>query len=134
MRATKSDWMRLFGGRAHTCRPFKEFVIAKLIGRQMLTMTLYVNSDQVRDAIRVQHIYSVLVTYPGNDHFAFRLVEGGKIFLVEFPSTSTGIYAELITRIQDDVAPGNFCLQPPFAFLGDYGQNGLTSSQTNKRF
>ena len=109
-------------------------MIAKLIAQQMLTITIYANTDQVRDALRVQHVYGVLVSYPGNDHFALRLVEGGKIFLIEFPSTSTGICAELITRLQEDVGPENICLQPPFALPGDNGQYGLTSSQTSKSF
>ena len=80
--------------------------------RQMLTIILRANSDQLRDALKIQRIYGVLISYPGNDRFAFYMFEGSKSFLVEFPNFTTGICDELITRLQETVGPENIRTEP----------------------
>ena len=67
----------------------------------MITIMLRSTGDKVRDNLRIRQIYGTLITYPGNDRFAFRLYEGGRGILVEFPNFTTGLCSDLLNRLKD---------------------------------
>ncbi len=68
---------------------------------RMLTVTLRANGDRVRDALKIQRIYGMVISYPGIDRFAFYVFEGVKSYLVEFPNDTTGINDELLARLRE---------------------------------
>jgi DNA polymerase III subunit alpha len=65
----------------------------------MITIQLRPSEDKVRDNIRIRQIYGTLITYPGNDRFAFHVFERGRGYLIEFPNFTTGLCPELISRL-----------------------------------
>ncbi|HEX9617369.1 MAG TPA: DNA polymerase III subunit alpha, partial [Anaerolineales bacterium] len=66
----------------------------------MITIQLRPSEDKVRDNIRIRQIYGTLITYPGNDRFAFHVFERGRGYLIEFPNFTTGLCPELISRLK----------------------------------
>lgn len=73
------------------------------VPRRMITITLRANHDKLRDALKIQRIYGVLVSYPGNDRFALYLFEGKHAFLIEFPNFTTQISDEMLQRLYEFV-------------------------------
>lgn len=68
---------------------------------QMLSITLKANGDRIRDQLKIQRIFGLLITHPGNDHFAFYVFEGSKSYLVEFPNYTTHVHDELLAALQE---------------------------------
>lgn len=68
---------------------------------QMLTITLKANGDRMRDQLRIQRIFGMLISHPGADHFAFYVFEGSKSYLVEFPNYTTHIDEELLASLRE---------------------------------
>lgn len=66
----------------------------------MITVVLRSTGDKVRDNLRIRQIYGTLITYPGNDRFAFQVFERGRGYLIEFPNFTTGLCPELIGRLK----------------------------------
>ena len=67
----------------------------------MATLTLRPNGDNLRDNLRIRQVYGTLISYPGNDRFAFQILEGEECHLIEFPEATTNLEAELIGRLED---------------------------------
>jgi hypothetical protein len=78
----------------------------------MITITLRANHDKMRDAFKIQRIYGVLVSYPGNDRFALYLFEGNHSFLVEFPNFTTQISDEMLQRLYEFVPREGVRIEP----------------------
>lgn len=66
----------------------------------MITVVLRPTGDKVRDNLRIRQIYGTLITYPGNDRFAFQVFERGRGYLIEFPNFTTGLCPELMARLK----------------------------------
>jgi hypothetical protein len=49
--------------------------------------------------LRIRRIHGTLMSYPGNDRFAFQVFERSRGYLVEFPNFTTGLCPELVTRL-----------------------------------
>ncbi|MFQ5617289.1 MAG: hypothetical protein ACE5GO_12625, partial [Anaerolineales bacterium] len=73
--------------------------------QQMITVTLRSNGDKLRDALKIQRIYGIFVSYPGDDSFALYLFEGDQSFLIEFPNFTTKVCDEMLSRLHEFV-PG----------------------------
>ncbi|MGB9586113.1 MAG: hypothetical protein ACPL7A_01685 [Anaerolineales bacterium] len=76
-------------------------------GLQMLTVILRQSEDKARDLLRLKRVHGIILSYPGQDRFAFQLYENGKGFLMEFPNETTQVCPELIKRLQDLVGKEN---------------------------
>jgi DNA polymerase-3 subunit alpha len=82
------------------------------IPRRMVTITLRANHDKVRDALKIQRIYGVFVSYPGDDRFALYLFEGNRSFLIEFPNFTTQISDEMLQRLYEFVPREGVRIEP----------------------
>lgn len=67
--------------------------------RRLLRVILRSCGDKRRDVLRLQRIHGIIVSYPGQDRFAFQMEEEGRFFLVEFPNSSCGVCEELLERV-----------------------------------
>ncbi len=61
----------------------------------MMTVYLRATSDKARDMLNIRRIHGALISYPGNDRFAFYVFENGSGYLLEFPNETTGVCDEL---------------------------------------
>jgi hypothetical protein len=74
---------------------------------QMITVVLRSMGDKVRDNLRIRQIFGTLISYPGNDRFAFHIFENGHGHLLEFPNLTTGVCPELVSRLYSMVGKEN---------------------------
>ncbi len=79
---------------------------------QMITVVLRASSDKTRDVLRLRRIHGTIMSYPGNDRFAFQVYEKGRGYLVEFPNFTTGACPELINRLRLLVGAENVRVEP----------------------
>ena len=79
---------------------------------QMITVILRPTYDKVRDKLRLRQIFGILISYPGNDRFAFHVFEGGHGHLLEFPNLTTEVNPEMIAQIQRIVGSENVRIEP----------------------
>ena len=74
---------------------------------RMVTIVMRSTGDKTRDVLRLRRIYGIIMTYPGNDRFAFHLFERGRGYLLEFPNFTAGVCPELINRLTALVGTDN---------------------------
>ncbi|HUF38421.1 MAG TPA: DNA polymerase III subunit alpha [Anaerolineales bacterium] len=79
---------------------------------QMLTVTLRANGDRLRDALKIQRIFGLLISDPGIDRFAFYVFEGPKSYLVEFPNYTTRIHEELVAALRGIMGVESVQIEP----------------------
>jgi hypothetical protein len=53
-----------------------------------------------------------MISYPGNDRFAFHIFEHGRGHLLEFPNLTTGMNSDLMTRLTNLVGSENIRIEP----------------------
>jgi DNA polymerase III subunit alpha len=78
----------------------------------MITIMLRSMGDKMRDNLRIRQVYGTLITYPGNDRFAFQVYERGRGYLVEFPNFTTGLCPDLLNRLKEFVQAENIKVEP----------------------
>jgi hypothetical protein len=78
----------------------------------MITCVLRTMGDKTRDVLRLRRIHGTVMSYPGNDRFAFHVFERGRGYLVEFPNFTTGVCPELIAKLQYLVGQENVRVEP----------------------
>jgi DNA polymerase-3 subunit alpha len=78
----------------------------------MITVVLRASSDKTRDVLRLRRIHGTIMSYPGNDRFAFQVYERGRGYLVEFPNFTTGACPELLSRLKLLVGVENVRFEP----------------------
>ena len=78
----------------------------------MITVIMRPTPDKVRDKLRLRQIFGILISYPGNDRFAFHIFEGGRGHLLEFPNLTTGLNPEMIAQIKRIVGADNVRIEP----------------------
>jgi hypothetical protein len=66
----------------------------------MVTVVLRGSGDKTRDALRMRRIHGKVMSFPGEDRFAFLVYEHGRGYMVEFPNFTTGVCPDLIARLQ----------------------------------
>jgi DNA polymerase-3 subunit alpha len=79
---------------------------------QMVTIVLRSTGDKDRDILRMRRIYGVLISSPGNDRFAFYMIERNHGYRLEFPSDSTEFNSGLRALLEDIVGVGNVIVEP----------------------
>ena len=78
----------------------------------MVTVVLRPRVDKVRSNLLLRRVFGLMISYPGNDRFAFHIFEGGRGHLLEFPNLTTGLNPELIARLNELVGPENVRIEP----------------------
>lgn len=73
----------------------------------LITIILKNRGDLMRDKLRLRHVYGTLISYPGNDRFAFQIIEKDQAHLLEFPNASTKISKNLINQLRDMLGRDN---------------------------
>ena len=66
----------------------------------MITVVMRSTGDKTRDVLRMRRIHGTVMSYPGNDRFAFHVFEQGHGYLVEFPNFTTQFCPELVGRLR----------------------------------
>lgn len=74
---------------------------------RMISIVLRSTGDRQRDIRRLKSAQGLLLSHPGKDHFAFQIIEDGKLSSIEFPNNTTGISQELINKLADLVGNDN---------------------------
>ncbi len=77
----------------------------------MLTVVIRSSGDKTRDVLRLRRIHGLMMSFPGNDRFAFHVFERGRGYLLEFPNYTTGVCPELLSRLQELVGADNVRLE-----------------------
>jgi DNA polymerase-3 subunit alpha len=72
-----------------------------------LTIYLHSSGDREIDIISLRQVYGMLISYPGQDHFAFHVFEGKKGYLMEFPNDTTQFSEELHSRLEERLGREN---------------------------
>jgi DNA polymerase-3 subunit alpha len=67
----------------------------------LVTIILRNRGDTMRDKLRLRQIYGTLISYPGQDRFAFQIIENEQTHLLEFPNASTKISKNLLNQLRD---------------------------------
>jgi hypothetical protein len=78
----------------------------------MITVILRPRADKIRDNLLLRRVFGLMISYPGNDRFAFHIFENGRGHLLEFPNLTTGLNPELTARLHDLVGPENVRIEP----------------------
>ena len=78
----------------------------------MLTVVLRSTGDKTRDVLRLRRIHGIIMSYPGNDRFAFHVFERGRGYLVEFPNFVAGICPEMLNRLNSLLGTENIRVEP----------------------
>jgi DNA polymerase-3 subunit alpha len=79
---------------------------------QMITVVMRSTGDKTRDVLRLRRLHGIIISYPGNDRFAFHVFERGRGYLLEFPNFTAGLCPELITRLHSLIGPENVRIEP----------------------
>ncbi len=78
----------------------------------MITVILRPRADKVRDNLLLRRVFGLVISFPGNDRFAFHIFENGRGHLLEFPNLTTGMNPELMARLNELVGPENIRIEP----------------------
>jgi DNA polymerase-3 subunit alpha len=73
----------------------------------MVTIILKQDGDKLRDKLRLRQIYGTLISYPGEDQFAFQIIENDQSHLLEFPNATTKLSQDLLTALQELIGEEN---------------------------
>jgi DNA polymerase-3 subunit alpha len=79
---------------------------------RMLTVVLRPTYDRARDILRLRRIHGTVISFPGNDRFAFQVFESGHGYLMEFPNETTSLCPDLIEKLQQMVGKDNLRITP----------------------
>jgi DNA polymerase-3 subunit alpha len=82
--------------------------------RQPRMVTIYLRSkgDKARDILAIRRVHGALISYPGNDRFAFYVFEGRSGYLLDFPNDTTDLNEELQARLSEMVGENNLRVEP----------------------
>jgi len=69
-------------------------------GPKMITIVLRGSGDRARDVLHMRRVHGTLISYPGEDRFAFYVIEGSSGYLLEFPNDTTHYADDLKTRLE----------------------------------
>ena len=67
---------------------------------KQITVILRSTGDKEHDKRRIKTLYGTLISFHGRDRFSFHVFEDGKGHLIDFPSDTTRIDAELLSRLK----------------------------------
>ncbi len=72
-----------------------------------VTITIQASGDKDRDNRRIRRLHGLLTSYPGADHFEFKVMEyNRRNYLLAFPNDTTGYCEDLERKLTDLLGPG----------------------------
>jgi DNA polymerase-3 subunit alpha len=72
-----------------------------------VVVTLHASGDKERDIRRIRRLHGLLTSYPGADHFEFRVMEyNAKNYQLAFPNDTTGYCEALERQLMELLGPG----------------------------
>jgi hypothetical protein len=75
-------------------------------------VTLQASGDKERDIRRIRRLHGLLTSYPGEDHFEFRVIEyNERNYQLAFPNDTTGYCEALERQLTDLLGPGRVEIQ-----------------------
>ncbi len=77
----------------------------------MITVILRPALGKVRDTLLMRRIFGRLISFPGNDRFAFHIFEDGRGFLLDFPNYSTRLNPDLIAELHELMGQENIRIE-----------------------
>ncbi len=66
----------------------------------MITVILRASDDKTRDILRLRRLHRTIMSFPGNDRFAFHVFEKERGYLLEFPNFTTNLCNDLLSRLK----------------------------------
>ncbi len=79
---------------------------------QLISILLRPSGNPERDRRRIKHIYGILISYPGSDHFSFRIFENGKGYLLDFPNDTTRVCSDMLERLKKLIGEDSWRVEP----------------------
>ena len=76
-----------------------------------LIVTIHPCGEKSRDLRHIRQLYGLLVSHPGNHHFAFAVSEGGENYMIEFPNDTTDISDEVLQDLDRYVGAENIIIR-----------------------
>ena len=67
---------------------------------QQIVINLRSTGDKERDKRRIRNLFNTFISFYGDDRFSFHIFESGKGHLIDFPSYTTMICPELLSRLK----------------------------------
>ena len=79
---------------------------------QQITIILRPTGDKDLDRRRIKVVYGTLISFHGKDRFSLQIFEAGKGHLIDFPSDSTRICADLLNRLRIVLGEETWSIEP----------------------
>jgi len=76
-----------------------------------LIVTIHPCGEKTRDLRHIRQLHGLLVSHPGNHHFAFAVSEGGENYMIEFPNDTTEISDEVLQDLDRYVGAENIIIR-----------------------
>ncbi len=106
--ATPAVNHRSNGGNGHALRePSPSYSPALAAFPRRVIVTLQASGDKDRDVRRIRRLHGLLTSYPGEDHFEFRVMEyNQRNYQLAFPNETTGYCEALERQLTELLGPG----------------------------
>ncbi|MCD6576384.1 MAG: DNA polymerase III subunit alpha [Anaerolineaceae bacterium] len=79
---------------------------------ELIEITLNSTGSKQKDIRRLQRVYGILTSLPGNDQFAFLCKVNGQTYRFDFPNDSTAVNDSLINELYGMVGEANVRITP----------------------
>ena len=80
--------------------------------KEMVTIVMRSVGDKERDILRMRRVYGMLISDPGEDRFAFYVIEKDRGFRLEFPNDTTDLTEEMKRKIEELMGKENVIIEP----------------------
>ncbi|HKJ28033.1 MAG TPA: OB-fold nucleic acid binding domain-containing protein, partial [Anaerolineales bacterium] len=80
--------------------------------KEMVTVVMRSLGDQDRDILRMRRVYGMLISEPGEDRFAFYVIESDRGYRLEFPNDTTDLTEDMLRRIEELIGKENVIVEP----------------------
>jgi len=80
--------------------------------KEMVTIVMRSLGDKERDILRMRRVYGMLISEPGEDQFAFYVIESDRGYRLEFPNDTTDLTEDMKRKIEDLMGKSNVIIEP----------------------
>jgi hypothetical protein len=80
--------------------------------KEMVTVVMRSLGDKDRDILRMRRVYGMLISEPGEDRFAFYVIESDRGYRLEFPNDTTDLTEDMLRRIEELMGKENVIVEP----------------------
>jgi hypothetical protein len=79
--------------------------------KPQLVVAIHPCGEKDRDFRHIQQLHGLLVSHPGQYHFAFAVSEEGRSYMIDFPNDTTDINDEVLQRLSHYVGQDNVIIR-----------------------